>query len=226
MIQTHHIVKSYDDDLKRLNHLLRDMGNLVVSQMDKSMYVLDTKDKKQAQKLIDDDHKIDQLEHDIDSFAVRMIALRQPVARDLRAVVSALKISSHLERIADYAVNIAKRTLTLSDDEEELPISAIKSMVEIVKKMINDILQAYEDSDYNLAMEVWHRDKELDKLYKSYLREMLTYMMEKPQRIGIYMELLFVAKHLERAGDHVMNIAEVVHYLIYGTPFDEDRKQF
>jgi phosphate transport system protein len=225
MIQTHHIVKSYDDDLKRLNHLLRDMSTLVVSQMEKSMVVLENKDKKQAQEIIDDDHKIDQLEHDIDSFAVRMIALRQPVARDLRAVVSALKISSHLERIADYAVNIAKRTLTLGDDEEDLPISAIKSMVEIVKKMINDILEAYEDSDYNLAMEVWHRDKELDKLYKGYLREMLTYMMEKPQRIGIYMELLFVAKHLERAGDHVMNIAEVVHYLIYGTPFDEERKQ-
>jgi phosphate transport system protein len=224
MIQTHHIVKSYDDDLKRLNHLLRDMSTLVVSQLEKSVIVLETRDQAKAEDIISDDRKIDQLEHDIDSFAVRTIALRQPVARDLRAVVSALKVSSHLERIADYAVNIAKRTLTLGDDQEEMPISAIKSMAEIVKKMINDIIHAYEESDYTLAMEVWNRDKEIDNLYKGYLREMLTYMMEKPQSIGIYMELLFVAKHLERAGDHVMNIAEIVHYLIYGTPFEEEGK--
>lgn len=225
MIQTHHIVKSYDDDLKRLNQMLRDMSNLVVSQMDKSMIVLEKRDKEQAQEIINGDRQIDQLEHEIDSFAVRMIALRQPVARDLRAVVSALKISSHLERIADYAVNIAKRTQTLGEAEEELPIAAIKSMAELVKKMIDDVLHAYEESNYSLAMEVWQRDKEIDKLYNSYLREMLTYMMEKPQRIGIYMELLFVAKHLERAGDHVMNIAEMVHYLIYGTPFEEEGKE-
>lgn len=225
MIQTHHIVKSYDDDFKRLNQMLRDMSTLVISQMDKSIVVLEKRDKEQAQDIINDDRKIDQLEHEIDSFAVRMIALRQPVARDLRAVVSALKISSHLERIADYAVNIAKRTLMLAEEEVELPIAAIKAMAELVKKMIHDVLNAYEESDYSLAMEVWHRDKEIDTLYNGYLREILTYMMEKPQRIGTYMELLFVAKHLERAGDHVMNIAEMVHYLIYGTPFEEEGKE-
>jgi phosphate transport system protein len=225
MIQTHHIVKSYDADFKKLNQMLWDMSNLVVSQMDKSIVVLEKRDKEQAQEIINDDRKIDQFEHDVDAFAVRMIALRQPVARDLRAVVSALKISSHLERIADYAVNIAKRTLTLGKEEEELPIAAVKSMADIVKKMINDILHAYEESDYALAMEVWQRDKEIDNLYNSYLRAILTYMMEKPQQIGVYMELLFVAKHLERAGDHVRNIAEMVHYLIYGTPFEEEGKE-
>jgi phosphate transport system protein len=220
MKQTHHIVKSYDDDFKRLNHQLREMSQMVIDQLDHALIGLEKKDVQNAHQIIRYDRKLDQLEHDIDAFAVRMIALRQPVARDLRTVVVALKISSHLERIADYAVNIAKRTLALQNDQDPLPLTTVKRMADLVKLMIKDVLLAYENSDYDLALDVWHRDREIDDCYGSYLREMLTYMMEKPQRIGVYMELLFVAKHLERAGDHATNIAEMVHYLIYGTPFE------
>jgi len=226
-MSANHIVKSYDDDLKYLTEQLILMGDMVLSQMDKAIQAMAHCDRELAVDVIEFDPKIDQLEYEIDTFAVRMIALRQPVARDLRAVVAALKISSHLERIADYASNISRRSLNIEKQLDDHFVDGLKRMVGLTQQMIRDVLHCYQKGDVEEAIKVWIRDKEVDNYYNSYFRELLTYMMEEPKKIGVCTELLFAAKNIERAGDHATNIAEMVHYLVNGTPFEDPiaRKQ-
>ncbi|MGB0935565.1 MAG: phosphate signaling complex protein PhoU [Alphaproteobacteria bacterium] len=218
-----HIVKSFDDDLSHLKGQIREMGILVNQQLERVLEVLAKRDKELAQIVIDSDPEIDELEQEIDDFAVRIIALRQPVGRDLRRVVSSLKVSSHLERIADYATNIAKRTQTLPDITKVPGIGAIPRMIKTAQQMIIDVVEAYLSKDDEKAVEVWNRDVELDDMYMSFLREMLTYMMEDPRNITICTQLLFMAKNIERAGDHATNIAELVNYLVHGKNFEDAR---
>lgn len=222
MAQTH-IVKSYDEDLNQLYDDLNRMGNMVISQLEKAYGALESRNVNLADEVIQGDKAIDHLEHEIDIFSVRIIALRQPLARDLRVIIAALKISSHLERIADYASNIAKRTKDLVKSDVHMPLTTIKSMITQVASMIRAVLEAFQASDLPRAMMIWHQDREVDNAYNTYLRELLTYMMEYPKAIGSYIDLLFVGKHLERAGDHVTDIAEMVYYLVEGIPFEGDR---
>ena len=147
-----------------------------------------------------------------------MLALRQPMARDLRSVVGALRIASDVERIADYAANVAKRAIALSQMAPVRPVFQIPRMGAVARDMTRDVLDAYVTRNVEKAIEVWNRDEELDEMYSSLFRELLTYMMEDPRNITASTHLLFIAKNIERIGDHATNIAETVHYLVVGTP--------
>ena len=218
-----HIVKSYDDDLKNLQKDLMHMGEKVILQVEKALEALVNLDEALANSVIQEDRVIDDMEHHIDSFAIRMIALRQPVAQDLRAVVAGLKISSYLERMGDYAANIAKRAKGLVDIKKSVPVAALEHIVLHVTAMIRDVLTAYITANLDMAMDVWKRDDKVDQLYVSYLRELLTYMMEDPRHITPCTHLLFIAKNVERIGDHVTNIAEMISFVVTGNPIDAER---
>jgi phosphate transport system protein len=218
-----HIVKSYDEDLKNLNAKLFEMAELAGKQLEQAVACLIESDDARAVQIIGQDPIVDALEHDIDAFAIRMIALRQPVAKDLRNIVAVLKISSHLERVADYARNIAKRALELKAMPQTQGAKALSRLVKTAIGMMQDVMTAYESGDVVLAMDVWQRDLELDEMYTSYLREILTYMMEDSRQIGPCTQLLFAAKNIERAGDHAADIAEIVHYYVEGTPFKDPK---
>jgi phosphate transport system protein len=220
-----HIVKSFDDDLSFLNNKIKDMGKMTLDQLNFSIQSIVERDAKLALKIIAADQDIDQLERDIDTFAIRMIALRQPVAQDLRHVISAIKVSSHIERIADYASNIARRAINLSEMPKGQAVHAITRMAKLAEEMIKDIIAAYIAGDDKKALQVWERDSEIDEIYVGYLRELLTYMLEDPRNIGPCSELLFVAKNIERIGDHTTNIAEMVHYFKQGTAFKDPRRK-
>ncbi len=224
MNEASHIVKSFDGDLDYLNSEITNMGELVIQQLEKALKSVVDSDPQLANEVIESDPEIDAIEHSIDTFAIRTIALRQPVASDLRAVIAALKVSSHLERIADYATNIAKRALSLSEIKYTPAIGkAVPRLMRLAQDMIKDILKAYIQRDDVQAKEVWERDVELDEMYMSFLRELLTYMMEEPRNINACTQFLFIAKNIERIGDHATNIAELVHYLISGHQFEEPR---
>ena len=218
-----HIVKSYDEDLKKLNQTLEHMGEMAVQQLENAVLALTERNEMLAAQVIAKDQEVDALEHKVDTFAIQMIALRQPVARDLRHVVAALKIASHLERIADYARNVSRRALELNAMPQSQGEKALPRLAKVTIAMIQDAIVAYINSDVELALKVWEKDQEVDEMYTSYLRELLTYMMEDTRQIGPCTQLLFAAKNIERAGDHAANIAEIVHYFVEGVPFKDPR---
>src|SRR6266702_2307911 len=205
-----HIIKSYDEELERLNNMIVEMGGLAESQLAAATEVVIERDSDRAIHVVEGDAQVDQLERDLDNLAIRLLALRQPMARDLREVVAALKIASDLERICDYAANIAKRSIALAQSPPIQPAHALP--------LVKDVIDAYVDRDADKALEVWNRDEELDEMYSSLFREFLTYMMEDPRNIGACTHLLFMAKNVERIGDHATNIAEDLYYLVHGTP--------
>lgn len=219
-----HIVKSFDDDLRRLEGTIAEMGGLVETQISDSVTALLRHDQILAQKVLDTDNKIDQLELEIDDAAVKVIALRQPQAQDLRSVVAVLKVAGNLERIGDYSKNIAKRSSAIENFQSfGSAESALRRMGQIVQEMLKDVLDAHGTRDIKLADQVRIRDEDVDHLHNTLFRELLTYMMEDPRHITSCMHLLFVAKNLERMGDHTTGIAEQVHYLIAGSLPEEER---
>ena len=211
-----HIVKSFDEELKRLTNAIARMGGLAESQIAGAIQAVAKRDTDLAATIVQGDQKIDELEREVDERAIQMLALRQPMASDLRAVVAALRIASDVERIADYAANVAKRTIALAQMAPVRPAHAVPRMGRIVQEMIKDVLDAYVNRDVDKAVAVWNRDEELDEIYSSLFRELLTYMMEDPRNITASTHLLFIAKNIERIGDHATNIAETVHYLVRG----------
>ena len=213
---TEHIVKAYDEELNHLNDIIVRMGGLAEAQLAASVEAVIKRDVVLAARIIEDDDKVDELNYEVDTFALRLLALRQPMAADLRNIIAALKISSDIERIADYAVNIAKRSLTLSQMPAARPAHVMPRMARVAQQMIKDVLDAYVAQDADKAIAVWHRDEEVDEMYTSYFRELLTYMMEDPRKITPSTHLLFIAKHIERAGDHITNIAETIYFLVHG----------
>ena len=221
-----HIVKSFDDQLKRLENLIAEMGGLAEMQLADAIEAMSQRDLERAAKVTAADQRIDDLEVLVDQEAVSLLALRQPMARDLREIVGALKAASMLERIGDYAKNVAKRTAALA---EMPPVPSAQTVVRLgvlAQQMIKDVLDAYIARDADKAEVVRHRDKELDALYTSIFRELLTYMMEDPRSITACTHLLFIAKNIERIGDHATNIAEVVVFLVHGrTPTDQRPKE-
>lgn len=218
-----HIVKSYDDELSRLNREIVEMGGMAEAQLAAAMRALNEQDDDLAASIIEEDDKVDELNFDIDQFAVQLLALRQPMAEDLRSIVGALKTSSDLERIADYAANVAKRVIAMDDYPPTRLTTGIPRMAALVQPMIKDVLDAYVAHDSEKAMEVWHRDIEVDDMYMSLFREFLTYMMEDPRNITPCTHLLFMAKNIERIGDHVTNIAETIYFLVHGKRMREYR---
>jgi phosphate transport system protein len=223
-VNQEHIMKVYDEELSRLDQLIAEMGGLAESQLTEAMDAMVRRDGELARKVADRDQRIDDLEREVDALTMRVLALRQPMAEDLRAVIAALKTASNLERIGDYTRNIAKRTLALT---QLRPIGGathtIARMAVLVQGMIKNVLDAYVERDAALADDVRLRDQEVDQLHTSLFRELLTYMMEDPRHITTCTHLLFIAKNVERIGDHVTNIAEHVHLMVCGEPPDSDR---
>lgn len=212
-----HIVKSYEDELNTLTAETARMGGLTEAQVADNLDAVLKRDRTLAEQIIGRDERLDVLEADIERKSIRLIALRQPMANDLRRTVAAMKIAMNLERCGDLAKNIAKRTLILADVEPVSPLTrSIERMGRLVAGRLKDVLDAYTASDVDRAIQVWTRDDEVDEHYNSLFRELLTYMMGDPRTITACAHLLFVAKNLERIGDHATNIAEIVHYEITG----------
>ncbi len=219
----HHTAKSFDEELKRLQSLIARMGGLAETQLAAAIQAVADRDTELATTTVRGDQKVDDLEREVDDLVVHIMALRQPVAVDLRTILSALKISADLERIADYAANVAKRAIALNQVPVVRPVHAIPRMGQVVKEMIKDVLDAYVNADVDKAIRVWNRDEELDEMYSSLFRELLTYMMEDARNITASTHLLFIAKNIERIGDHATNIAETIHFLVEGRPLREER---
>jgi len=212
-----HIVKSYEDELNTLTAECARMGGLTEAQVADGLEAVIRRDQALAEQVISRDERLDVLQADIERKAIKLIALRQPMANDLRRTVAAMKIAMNLERVGDLAKNIAKRTLVLNESEPMMPLSrSIERMGRLVAGRLKDVLDAYTGSDLDRAILVWSRDDEVDEHYNSLFRELLTYMMGDPRTITACAHLLFVAKNLERIGDHATNIAEIIHYEITG----------
>jgi phosphate transport system protein len=218
-----HIARGYDEELRKLNNAIAEMGGLAESQLGSAIEAVARRDTELAAQVVEGDAQVDQLERDVDNLAIRLLALRQPVARDLREIFAALKIASDLERIADYASNVAKRSIALSQSPPVRPVYALPRMAHFAQAEIKDVLDAYVQRDADKAYSVWIRDAELDEMYSSLFRELLTYMMEDPRSIGSCTHLLFMAKNIERIGDHATNIAENLYYLVNGSPLEQVR---
>lgn len=212
-----HTVKSYGDELNQLTAIVARMGGLAEAQVADAIESVARRDVALARAVVERDARLDTLHSDIEKKAIRLIALRQPVASDLRKTLSAMKLAVDLERTGDLARNISKRALILADSEPMLPLTrSIERMGKLVSMRLRDVLDAYTASDVDRAMGVWTSDDEVDEHYNSLFRELLTYMMGDPRTITACTHLLFMAKNLERIGDHATNIAETIHYEITG----------
>ncbi len=219
-----HIVKSYEDELALLDKKIAHMGGLAEHNLGKSFDALEKRDPSLAEAVINSDVQIDNLQREIEEQVISMIARRQPMANDLRHILSALRITTDLERIGDLSKNIAKRALAVAHENHPKPlISGFRHMVELALRQLKDVLDAYADRDPVRAMAVWNDDQQIDAMYNSLFRELLTYMMEDPRNIGLSTHLLFGAKNMERVGDHTTNIAETIHYMITGVSILENR---
>ncbi len=216
-----HIVKAYDKDLKKLRSLIRHMGELTLLQIQKATVSIMERNEKLAHEVIENDEEINHLETKIDKLATRIIALRQPVALDLRIVVASLKVSNQIERIADYAANIARRTLLLKGSPHFRKLEKFNELIEIPCQMLEKALVSFETLDINLALEVWHMDREVDDRYDAYLGKLFEEMIKDSQNVTPCTHLLFAAKNIERIGDQAQNIAEATYTLISGKPFKE-----
>ena len=211
-----HTLKAFDEDLDRLRALISQMGGLAEHSIGEAMRCLVQRDIEGALKVVQNDKKLDVLEEETERQAVQLIALRAPMASDLRDVVAALKISSVVERIGDYAKNIAKRVPLLENVGKIEPLTLLPEMARIATEMVHDVLDAFVERDAEAAVRVCERDSAVDDFYDSIFRALLTHMMESPQTIGQSAHLLFVGKKLERVGDHATNIAEMVYYAATG----------
>jgi len=212
-----HIVHSYDQELRELNNTVARMGGMAEAMLSQAIKAVVQRDSELAAQIVESDSEVDALEQEIDERCLRLLALRQPMALDLREILAALKISSDLERIADYGANVAKRAIALSQTQVVKPQHAIPRMAHLAQGMIKDILDAFIQRDAEKAREVWERDEEVDEMYTSLFRELLTYMMEDPRSISSCTHLLFIAKNIERIGDHATNIGETIDFLVHGS---------
>ena len=219
-----HIVTSYDKELAQLDLKVAEMGGLAEQLLGRAFEALERRDPARAEAAVAQDLAIDQLERELQEDAILMVARRQPVANDLRHVMTVLKIAGDLERIGDLAKNIAKRALAVASETHPKPLlTGLRHMTEHALGQLKDVLDAFSTRDAGKAMLVWRSDERIDAMYNSIFRELLTYMMEDPRNIGLCTHLLFGAKNIERIGDHTTNIAENIHYLIHGAAPTEKR---
>ncbi len=219
-----HTVSSFDNDLKDLNHSIAEMGGLVEKMLSDAADALQRRDNILAKNVVERDTRIDALQREIEEKAILTIARRQPMAIDLREIIGAIRTASDLERIGDLAKNIAKRSLVI-DSAITLPkvVTGIVHMSYLVLAQLKTVLDAYVSRNAERALAVWNRDGDIDAIYTSLFRELLTYMMEDPRNIGFSTHLLFSAKNFERVGDHATNIAETVYFMATGANLPSDR---
>jgi len=218
-MKAEHTSSVYSKELKQLDHVIEQMGTIAESQLNAALEAISTHDVTLAAKVAASDDHIDQLEESVGAFTVRLLSLRQPVAFDLRHIISALKISIDLERIADYAANVAGRVGDLDPVPPEEPLEVVVNMGKLVQQMINGVLDAYRKEDVSRAIAVWRRDREVDALYTGLLATLRTCMMEDPGRVSTCSHLLLIARSMERMGDHIKNISEHIYYMVRGEPF-------
>tara|TARA_B110001454_G_scaffold119500_1_gene111497 strand:- start:2164 stop:2853 length:690 start_codon:yes stop_codon:yes gene_type:complete len=219
-----HTVKAFDEDINRLRGLIAEMGGRVETAIDEAMTALVEQDLKKAKAVVLGDERIDALEAEVERLVVQIIALRAPLADDLREVIAALKIVGVVERIGDYAKNIAKRVPKIGDHRTIEPISLLPSMAQVASEMVGDALNAFSARDALLAEAVIARDTVVDSFYNSIFRTLVTYMVENPKTISECAHLLFIAKNIERIGDHATNVAEMVYYAATGEYLPERDK--
>lgn len=219
-----HTVKAFDEDITRLRGLITEMGGLAEVAIQESLDALVRGDEELAARVVERDKKLDALEMEVDKLAVRVIALRAPMADDLREVIAALKIAGVVERIGDYSKNIAKRVGMIEDRKRFEPLTLLPAMGELAAEMVHDVLTAYAARDASLAREVIAADEKVDAFYNSIFRNFVSYMVENPATISSAAQLLFIARNIERIGDHATNVAEMVHFAATGDyPPDGDR---
>ena len=222
--QHEHIVRSYEEELTHLNNKIARMGGLVEKVLGQSFEALERRDPELAVATIKEDEEIDALERQIEEQAVIMIAKRQPLAYDLRQIMAALRISIELERIGDLGKNLSKRAVAVVGEQQPKQLMlGLKHMGELALSQLKEVLDAFIERDAERALKVWYKDEEIDAMYNSLFRELLTYMMEDPRNIGLCTHLLFGAKNIERIGDHATNIAETVYYLATGRTITDQR---
>jgi phosphate transport system protein len=225
MQQMHgHTLKAFDQDLAELRGLITDMGSFAEAAIEEAMRCLIEHDVTAACMLVDADVQLDELEAEAERRVLELIALRAPMADDLRDAIASLKIAGVVERIGDYAKNIARRVRRLPAKREIEPMSLLPAMAKIASGMVHDVLAAFLTRNPDEARAVCQRDDALDDFYESIFRTLLTYMMEDPQNIGPSTSLLFVAKNLERIGDHATNIAEMVYFAATGERLAESEE--
>ena len=218
-----HIVASFEAELKKLRDMIAVMGGLVERAVADSATALLEHDADLAANVIEHDPKIDAEERAIEQFAVRLLALRQPVADDLRQVIQALKVVTDLERVGDYAANIAKRSIVINQASSRFALSSLGQMAALVQQNLKSSIDAVGEADPQKAISVWRADQAVDDLYNTIFRELITYMMEDARSITACTHLLFIAKNLERIGDHTTNIAELTYYAVTGESLTEFR---
>ena len=221
-----HTLKRFDEELERLSSTISEMGGLAETQLAQSLVALRGSDSEVAEQVIVADARVDALDNAVQEQTVKLLALRQPMAVDLRVILSSIKIAAALERIGDYAKNTAKRTIVLNNvTAPPAAVTGIDRLGRLVRTALKDVLDAFADDDVAKAHDVWNRDEEIDQVYTGLFRELLTYMMEDPRTITACTHLLFMAKNIERAGDHVTNIAELVSFRSTGQSFAEARRK-
>ena len=218
---TGHTVKAFDEDLGELRALVAEMGGLAEAAIDRAVQALTRRDLDLAARIVEEDRRIDALEAEAERRVVRLIALRSPLADDLRDVLAALKIAGVIERIGDYAKNIAKRVPLLQETRGIEPMAILPAMARAASEMVHDALDAFAARDPEAAVAVCARDRAVDDLYNSLFRALLTTMMEDPGNIAASAHLLFIAKNLERVGDHATNAAEMVYFAATGEQMAE-----
>ena len=218
-----HIVTAFDDDLIHIQAKIAEMGGLAEEQLSKALEAVRLGDAALAEQVIQMDERLDELEFEVEEAATTTIALRQPMANDLRVVISALKIASTLERIGDLAKNISKRALTFSNKRPGRITLSITAMGEKTLAQLSSVLDAYSSKNTDQAVAVWRKDVEIDEMYNAIFREVVTYMMEDNRTIGLGSQLLFIAKNLERIGDHTTHVSEMIYYIVEGKPLGDDR---
>ncbi len=224
MSNTSHIVTSFDEELGVLSQRIAEMGGLAEQAASDAIQALVNRDVAQAQAVIAGDRRLDQLQRDVEEKAVLMIARRQPMARDLREIMAAIHIANDLERVGDLAKNTAKRVIAIEDNfGSQRLVAGVEHMSDLSLAQLKDVLDAFASHDLPAALAVWEQDNEIDAMYTSLFRELLTYMMEDPRNITFCTHLLFCAKNIERIGDHATNIAETLYYVVTGNTLADER---
>jgi phosphate transport system protein len=221
--QPDHIVRSYDEQLRRLRDMVARMGGLAERQVHDATIALVRRDVALAGEVVARDAALDALEREVEAFCIRILATRQPMASDLRFIVAAMKVAHNLERIGDYARNGAKRSIVVAQQPQIGSLNGFLRMSQLVQENLKLAIDALASEDAEAAARVWAADEPVDDIYNGIFREMLTHMMEDPRNITAATHLLFIAKNLERIGDHATNIAETVHFAVRGAALPEDR---
>ena len=218
-----HIVKSFDDELSQLNGAIARMGELAQSQFATTLEALHARDAETAARVIRDDIDVDALERDIEARAIRVLALRQPIARDFREVISTLRIVVELERICDFSANICKRLIALNQHSPDEWVNEVGELGTLARRQLAAVVVAFNERNQEKAITVWACDEQIDDTYTGIYRRLIDYMKSDPQHVAIGAHFMFIAKNIERIGDHVTNIAESIYYLVTGNVLDAPR---